>query len=194
MQIGNNRIWHNFNVVALPQFWSRVLRNRLPLIFYEYLLSTTLWSLFMDRVQPCQGYRATRRRLLTFYHSVPMSPWCLTDQPQKDERPGWPWSCLCSMVLSLGPLNWKSAPQPLGQYSIKTCRHTCLSLYPITLLTSTKDEKSSGNGTSKIQNQNTKKCKLKLESMLGLTAVRAYYTMLYNTITFQNIYAFIVEK
>ena len=33
----------------------------------------TLWILFMDGVQPSQGYRATTRRQFTFYHSIPKS-------------------------------------------------------------------------------------------------------------------------
>ena len=35
----------------------------------------TLWPLFMDTVQLCQGYRATARRQFTFYH--PLTDWLI---------------------------------------------------------------------------------------------------------------------
>ena len=52
----------------------------------------TLWPLFMDGVQLCQGYKTTTRRQFTFYHSVPRSSWYSTDWPWKDKRLSWPWS------------------------------------------------------------------------------------------------------
>ena len=43
-----------------------------PYIFINKL-KKAIWPLFMDGVQLSQGYRATRRRQFTFYHSVPSS-------------------------------------------------------------------------------------------------------------------------
>ena len=57
-------------------------------------------------------------------------------------------------------------------------RRTCLPLYPVTSPTTTMDE-ILGNWASKSQNKN-KKCKLKLDSMYGLPAVRVSDTMLYH--------------
>ena len=53
----------------------------------KFKKTTTLWPLFIDGVQGC---RATMRRQITFYHSVPRNT--LIDPPQKDERLSWPWS------------------------------------------------------------------------------------------------------
>ena len=65
----------------------------------------TLWPLFIDGVQLCQGYRATSMRQFTFYHQVPRKSWYSFDRPQKDERVSRPWSH--PVVLNMGPLNWK---------------------------------------------------------------------------------------
>ena len=61
----------------------------------------------MDRAQMSQGYRATRRRQFTFYHSVARSSWYSFNQPQKDERLRWPQSH--PEVLNPGPLDWESS-------------------------------------------------------------------------------------
>ena len=42
-------------------------------------IKKTLWPLFMDGVQLSQGYKATKRKQFTFYHSVPRSFWYSTD-------------------------------------------------------------------------------------------------------------------
>ena len=49
-------------------------------------IKKNLWSLFMDRVQLHQGYRATTRRQFTFNHLVPRISWYSFDQPWKDKR------------------------------------------------------------------------------------------------------------
>ena len=59
-------------------------------------------SLFMDRVQLPQGYRATIRRQFTFYDLVPRDSWYSFYRPRKDERLSRPWS---HPVV----LNWESS-------------------------------------------------------------------------------------
>ena len=53
-----------------------------PLSIKKKLYGPFLWM----------GFRATTRRMLTFYPSVPRSSWHSIDQPRKDERLSWPWS------------------------------------------------------------------------------------------------------
>ena len=67
----------------------------------------TLRSLFMDRVQLSQGYRATTKRQFAFYYSVSRSSWYSTDRPRKDERLSWPWSH--PVVFNPGPLDRESS-------------------------------------------------------------------------------------
>ena len=52
-------------------------------IFIILACDTILW---MDGVQLSQGYRATRRRQLTFYYSVSRNFGYSTGRPWKDER------------------------------------------------------------------------------------------------------------
>ena len=63
----------------------------------------TLWSLLY------QGYIATTRKKITFYHSVRRSFRYSTDQPQKDERLSW--ICSQPVVLNRG-LHWSMKRGP----------------------------------------------------------------------------------
>ena len=67
------------------------------------LLYKTLLPLFMDGLQLSQGYRTTRNRLFTFYHSGPKGSWYSLIRPWKDEKLSWPWSH--PLVLNMGPLD-----------------------------------------------------------------------------------------
>ena len=78
--------------------------NKIFAWFYSKKKNQTL-PLFMDGVQPSQGYRATTRRQFTFYHSVPRSSWYSFNLPWKDERLSWPQSH--PVVLNPGSLDCK---------------------------------------------------------------------------------------
>ena len=60
----------------------------------------------MDEFQLYQGYRATSRRQINFYHPVRRISWYSFNRPQKDERLSQPWSH--PVVLNLGSLDWES--------------------------------------------------------------------------------------
>ena len=81
------------------------VKSKKEIILYEKL--KTLWPLFMDGVQLSQGYRATKRRQFTFYHSVPRNSWYSFNQPQKDERISLPWSH--PVVSNMELLDWESS-------------------------------------------------------------------------------------
>ena len=61
----------------------------------------------MDGIQMSQDYWATKRRQLTFYHSVSRSSWYLFNRPRKEERMSLPWSHRA--VLNRGLLDWESS-------------------------------------------------------------------------------------
>ena len=67
----------------------------------------TLWPLFMDGIQLLQGYRATTRRQLNFYHYAPRNSRYSFVWPWKDERLSRPWSH--PVALNTGPLDWESS-------------------------------------------------------------------------------------
>ena len=60
----------------------------------------------MDVVQLSKGYRATKRRQFTFYHSVPRSSWYSFNRSRKDERMSLSWSY--PVVFNPRLLDWKS--------------------------------------------------------------------------------------
>ena len=70
------------------------------------LWKKTLQALFMNGAQLPQDYKASTKRQITFYHSVPRTSWHLFSWPQNDERLSWPWRH--SAVLNLRSLNWES--------------------------------------------------------------------------------------
>ena len=57
-------------------------------------LKTTLWLLFIDRVQLAQGWKVTVRRQFSFGLKVPRSSWDSFGKPWKNESLVWHWMYL----------------------------------------------------------------------------------------------------
>ena len=71
---------------------------------------------FFDGVRLCHSYRATTRRLFTFYHQVHRMSCYLFDQPRKNERMSWSWNH--PVVLNPGPLGIKKRETTLEFFTV----------------------------------------------------------------------------